>query len=60
MNNFTATQKQKISDQGAQVKFVAFNPNTTTEPAAPAGYTEYYRETTANLVEIVYCKPAVI
>jgi hypothetical protein len=63
MNGFTAANKASLRtllEGGKQVKEVAYNP--TTEVGTPeadavaAGWVEYYRETTATLVEVIYTK----
>lgn len=61
MKNFTEDQKealQELVEEGAQVSFVAYNPNTVDgdpeQDAEDAGWFEYYREDTDNLVEVIY------
>ena len=63
MQNFNLTQKQALEslvEAGAKVSTVAYNPNTVVgDPEATAisnGWVEYYREATANLVEVIYTK----
>ena len=65
MLNFTEEQKQILADAaatGAKISFVSYNPTTTVgDPelaATSAGFVEYYRETSATLVEIIYTNPA--
>lgn len=66
MKNFTLQKKQALeaaSRTGVRVRFVSYNPSTTVgnpeTAATSAGYVEYYRETTANLVEVVYTSSVV-
>lgn len=63
MNFFTLAQKQYLETQaviGVKILYVAYDP--TTEVGTPeadtvaAGYTQYYREDTAHLVEVIYTK----
>jgi hypothetical protein len=61
MKNLTLQQKEELSSfegQGRRVYTVAYDPTTATgTPEADAiadGLTEYYREDTANLVEVIY------
>lgn len=61
MKNFTLEQKEELydlSEQGAQVAFVSYDPNTTDgDPEADAiaaGLAEYYREDSDDLVEVIY------
>jgi len=63
MNNFTLAQKQYLETQlesGHQVIYVAYNPativGTPEQNATSAGFVEYYRESSATLVEIIYTK----
>jgi hypothetical protein len=66
MQNFTLADKQALEalvEGGTKVYEVAYNPNVvgigggTSTPEADAiaaGLTQYYREATANLVEVIY------
>ena len=61
MLNFTEEQKQTLADaakSGVRVRFVSYNPITTVgnpeTAATSAGYFEYYRETSATLVEVIF------
>lgn len=61
--NMTLEQKealQVICESGGQVATVAYDPGTVEgDPEADAvadGWTEFYREDSANLVEVVYTK----
>jgi hypothetical protein len=61
--NMTQSQMealQAIVEAGAEVATVAYNPNTVTgDPEADAladGWSEYLREDTANLVEVIYTR----
>jgi len=66
MNNLLSVQKQYLASQeaiGNHVYSVAYDPVTvgtlggTSTPEADAlalGYTEYYREDTPRLVEVIY------
>lgn len=63
MNNFTLAMKQALQvevEGGKKVSEVAYNPNTVIgDPegdAILAGWTQYYREASANLVEVIYTK----
>lgn len=63
MNNFNLANKQALQalvEAGAEVSTVAYNPNTVTgDPEAAAitaGWVQYYKESTANLVEVIYTK----
>lgn len=66
MINFTEEQKQSLADAaaaGTKINFVSYNPTTTVGnpalAATSAGFVEYYRETAATLVEIIFTKPAI-
>jgi len=68
MQFFTLADKQALQavlKTGKECYEVAYNPNTvgigggTATPEADAiaaGYVQYYREATANLVEVIYVK----
>lgn len=63
MNNLTLAQKQyleTVSEDGGEVLTIAYNPaQVSYDPEAAAkasGFTEYYREDTTNLVEVIYTK----
>lgn len=63
MENFTENDKEDLEtvvEGGAEVAYVAYNPNTVTgDPEGDAladGWVEYYREDTANLVEVIYTR----
>jgi hypothetical protein len=64
MNNFTLANKQALAAlvaTGKKVSEVAYNPNTLTGPnpetaALAAGWIQFYREATTNLVEVIYTK----
>lgn len=63
MNNMTLLDKQNLQtlvEAGAEVVTVAYNPLTVLgdpeQDALDAGFTEFYREDTVNLVEVVYTK----
>jgi hypothetical protein len=59
MNNFTLLQKQQLEtmvEAGHQVNYVEYDPTKQAAPTPPAGWTEFYRETAASLVEIIYTK----
>lgn len=49
-----------LVEAGAEVSTVAYNPNTVVgTPEADAiadGWIQYYREATANLVEVIYTR----
>jgi hypothetical protein len=61
MNNFTpedAAALNELAEAGLRVYSVVYNPNTVTgtpeADAIAAGMVEYYREDSANLVEVIY------
>jgi hypothetical protein len=63
MNNFTSANKHTLEtlvEAGTKVAFVGYNPATVVgTPEATAvgqGWSQYYREATANLVEVIYTK----
>jgi hypothetical protein len=63
MNNMNLAQKlalEALVEAGAEVSTVAYNPNTVVgnpEAAAiAAGWVQYYVESTANLVEVIYTR----
>lgn len=63
MNNFDLANKtalQALVEAGAKVSTVVYDPNTVVgTPEADAladGWIQYYREATANLVEVIYTK----
>lgn len=63
MNSFTLIQKkalQVIVESGAEVSSIAYNPNTVVgDPegdAVSAGWVQYYREASGQLVEVIYTK----
>ena len=68
MNNLTLTQKQYLASfckSGGKVTEVAYNPTTvginggTSTPEADAiaaGYTQYYKESSTYLIEVIYTK----
>lgn len=65
MNNFDSAAVAALNDfleAGNHVFFVAYNPITVTgDPevdAIASGMVEYYREDTAELVEVIYTKAA--
>ena len=56
MKNLTLVQKEQLAayeSVGRHVCTVAYDP-TMLNPAPPADSDEFYRETSANLVEIIY------
>jgi hypothetical protein len=64
MNNFTLADKQALEAflaTGYTCAEVAYNPNTVVgnpeATAVAAGWTQYYREASASLVEVIYTKP---
>ena len=63
MNSFTLAQKQALAvleKAGTHVYFLSYNPLTVVgNPESIAiglGYTQYYKETTTKLVEVIYTK----
>ena len=61
--NLSLAQKQTLQalvEAGAQCSTVAYNPNTVVGSpevtAVAAGWVQWYREATANLVEVIYTK----
>lgn len=65
MQNFTLANKQALQSflttNNKQVYYLEYDPtqpNTSTleSNAVAAGYTQYYREATTNLVEVIYTK----
>lgn len=64
MQNFNLAQKEALADLitgGVEPYFLSYDPTedgteTLEADAIAAGYVEYYREDTANLVEIIYTK----
>lgn len=57
MNNFTLSQKQQLDNltaTGVEVFYVGYDPTVTTPPTVDSSFTEFYRETSTNLVEIIY------
>ena len=63
MNNMNLAQKlalEALVEAGAEVSTVAYNPNTVVgnpETAAiAAGWVQFYAESTANLVEVIYTR----
>jgi hypothetical protein len=59
MNNFTLSQKQQLEtmvEAGKSVNYVEYDPTKQAAPTPPVGWTEFYRETATNLVEIIYTK----
>ena len=56
MKNFTLAQKQQLEayeKAGHHVFSTAYDP-TKINPAAPANMFEFYRESSTNLVEVIY------
>jgi hypothetical protein len=51
---------QQLVQTGKQVSKVAYNPTTVTgnpeQAALAAGWVQYYRQDTPNLVEVIYTK----
>ena len=63
MNNFNLANKlalEALVEAGAKVSTVAYNPNTVVgDPEAAAiatGWVQYYKESSLNLVEVIYTK----
>jgi len=63
MNNFTLAQKKALElivEAGHQVVTVAYDPTvnvgTPEADALAAGFSEYYRESTPHLIEVIYTK----
>lgn len=64
MNNFTLAQKQALEalvEAGTQVSTLSYDPTTNDGASLEAnaladGWTEYYREDAATLVEVIYTK----
>lgn len=68
MNNLTLSQKQYLEtvvESGGKVSEVAYDPtivgtkggtSTPEADAIAAGWIEYYRENTPNLIEVIYTK----
>jgi hypothetical protein len=61
MNNLTLSQKEELASfeaQGRRVFTVAYDPTTVVgtpdDDALAQGLTEYYREETAHLIEVIY------
>ena len=61
MNNFDLSDKlalELLLESGAHVSMVAYNPNIVVgDPEADAiaaGWTQHYREVSANLIEVIY------
>jgi hypothetical protein len=56
MKNLTLVQKEQLAayeSVGRHVRTVAYDP-TKLNPAPPSNADEFYRETSTNLVEIIY------
>ena len=61
MNSFTPLDVAALNDLlegGMHVATAAYDPTTVTAVPPVIGWTEYYREETARLVEIFYVKTA--
>ena len=60
MNNFTLAQKQALEalvEAGTQVAYAGYDPATAVDiPPPPTGFSVYYSESTATLVETIYIK----
>lgn len=63
MNNFNLANKlalEALVEAGAEVSTVAYNPNTVVgDPEATAilaGWVQYYKESSLNLVEVIYTR----
>jgi hypothetical protein len=61
--NLSLAQKQTLQalvEAGAQCATIAYNPTTVTgtpeADAVTAGWVQWYREASANLVEVIYTK----
>ena len=59
MNNLTLAQKQQLETMakaGKRIVTVAYDPTTATgsPEASAAGLTEFYRESSARLVEVIF------
>lgn len=63
MQNFTEEQKEELAELAEQdfvSYFLAYDPNNVDgdpeQDALDQGYVEFYREETANLIEIIYTR----